>query len=101
MSEENDNKLTITKNEVSDLVINLNPNPICDISFYGEHGEIGRLTFDNDQIHFTGNADESAKNFFGHVLKPMVDGYIAEKLKKEGNEPKDTTTDSGVPPDGN
>ena len=59
----------------------IEPTPVYDISFGGENGELGRLTFDNDQIHFTGKADESAKSFFEHFLKPMVDNYIAEKLK--------------------
>lgn len=64
----------------NDIKFNIDTCPVYDISFGGEHGEVGRLTFSDNQIHFTGKADESAKQFFD-FLKQYVDGYIAEKLK--------------------
>ena len=70
-----------------------------DISFYGEDGELGRLTFDDNQIHFEGKADESAKQFFEHFLKPMCDNYIKEQLKngaeKKAKDGPERTAGSG------
>ena len=52
------------------------------MTFHNEKGvEVGRLDFEKE-MKFTGNADESAKIFFDHILKGYVDDYIKEQIKK-------------------
>lgn len=37
------------------------------ITFHGEDGDVGKLTWDDGRFHFEGNADESARIFFDAV----------------------------------
>ena len=73
-----DNNVSLTMS--NGIKLNIDPCPVCDILFCGDEGELGRLTFDDNQIHFTGKADESAKIFFENFLKPLCDDYIKERL---------------------
>lgn len=75
---ENDVEFKIC-NDAESLLLSISSCPVYNISFGDEHGEVGRLTFSDNQIHFTGKADEAAKQFFDY-LKQYVDGYIKEKL---------------------
>lgn len=53
------------------------------IHFQNQAGEqVGLITVENDQLVFTGNADEAARLFFDHALKPMVDAYIEGRLSE-------------------
>lgn len=44
---------------------------------------VGTLSFDDGVLKFEGNADESARIFFDHFLKPMVDAYIEKECGKK------------------
>lgn len=44
--------------------------------------EIARLYLKNGKIYFEGDADEGARGFFQEILKPMVDEYIANELRR-------------------
>ena len=50
----------------------------CNMSFYDDGNEIGRLTWDNGTLEFTGTAEDSARTFFD-FLRPYVDQYIASR----------------------
>jgi len=52
------------------LLIKGNPifyKPNRNITFHGEDGEVGKLTWDDGRFHFEGDADESARIFFDAV----------------------------------
>jgi hypothetical protein len=57
--------------------------PSATIVFGDGDIEVGKLYFGSGRLVFYGNAAESAKIFFEHYLKPMVDGYIEEKLDRK------------------
>ena len=49
--------------------------PQRNISFSNESEEVGRLSWNDGVMVFTGDADESAKIFFDY-LKEHIDNYI-------------------------
>lgn len=53
--------------------------PTYSLKFHGEKGEVGTLSWETEELQFTGEADESARIFFEYFLKQYVDGYIKEK----------------------
>ena len=48
--------------------------------------EIGRLDWTDGEFKFVGNADMSAKVFFDYFLKPYIDGYIEDELRRRKDE---------------
>jgi hypothetical protein len=54
--------------------------PNC-IVFWLNGREIGKLLFEEEEVRFEGDADDSAKIFFNQYVKPLVDGYFKEKLE--------------------
>jgi len=53
----------------AEYVFNTDPVP-WGIHFQGDHGEAGKLEFDeHGELTFSGNADEAAKVFFDCVIK--------------------------------
>lgn len=47
--------------------INFKPEANRSITFHGEDGDVGKLTWDDGRFHFEGDADESARIFFDAV----------------------------------
>ena len=52
--------------------------PTYDIIMHDANGEVGRLTWGEGELKFTGEADESAMIFF-EFLKPYIDEYIESR----------------------
>lgn len=52
------------------------PQACTSIILMDEHGEVGRLSWDEGSLAFSGDMAESAQIFFDNFLKPLVDGYI-------------------------
>lgn len=66
-----------------DVCIELPPPPTS-VSFFGGDGKVvGTLSFGDDIMKFEGEADKSAKIFFEHYLKPIIDNYIRNKLSSK------------------
>lgn len=64
-----DNKLihpAFSKLELG-TTINFHPKPSRNITFHGEDGNVGKLTWEDGKFHFEGNVDESARIFFDAV----------------------------------
>lgn len=84
------NDIFIDSNVVTDLTVLIETDPLfvepsCDISFWWDGNEIGRLEWPKGELEFSGDMAESAKVFFEYYLKPMVDEYIRSELKKEND----------------
>lgn len=64
------------------------PTPKYTIQFHGQNPSevVGRIEIVNGEFQFVGIADESAKIFFEHVLKPMCDEYIRNEIEKKRTE---------------
>lgn len=52
--------------------------PAYNIKFYNNQGIVGTLWFDGP-LRFGGDAEESARVFFEHFLKQLVDAYLEER----------------------
>lgn len=48
----------------------------ANIVIMGEDGEVGRLSWDEGYLAFSGDMAESAQIFFDSFLKPFVDEYM-------------------------
>jgi hypothetical protein len=55
-------------------------SPMSEFNFV--MGSVGKLSIENEELKFTGNADAAAKIFFEY-LKEHVDAYIKQELKKK------------------
>lgn len=55
--------------------------PPNDITFYKDNKLIGTLSWESGNLEFTGDAEESARLFFKHLGKGLVDIYIRENCK--------------------
>lgn len=54
---------------MTDTVTIQNRNLQFDLKFMGnDHEQVARLWVEDGQMHFEGNADEAAKDFFDHVI---------------------------------
>jgi hypothetical protein len=77
-------KLLLADEDVESLPFRtLHTSPGTIITFLGgQNGmtEVGRLEWPDGVMVFIGDADESAHLFFDHVLKPLVDQYIDNRL---------------------
>lgn len=51
------------------------------LTFFLDKKEIGRLIIKDNKLEFVGDAHISATILFNKILKPVVDGYIKEKLE--------------------
>lgn len=73
--------------ERAEYVFTKDPVP-WGIHFQGDHGEVGKLEFDeHGEITFSGNADEAAKIFFDTVIKNNSQALDDERsLAKMGYE---------------
>ena len=66
--------------------VDKSPLKIDDPDYYDEVNtvifgdDVGSLTWEDGKMRFEGDAEESAKIFFDYFLKPMVDGYIEERI---------------------
>lgn len=60
--------------------------PPTTIVFEHEGEEIGRLEWGSGKFHFIGEADQSAKVFLDYFLKPYVDQYIEDELRRRKDE---------------
>jgi hypothetical protein len=58
------------------------PQPKYILQFHGQDPNeiVGRIEIEDGELRFTGSADESAKMFFGQILKPMCDDYISNEM---------------------
>lgn len=59
--------------------------PPTKIQFMGSDNStvVGELAIVDDELRFTGNADEAAKVFFDNVLKRVCDEYIINTLAQK------------------
>ena len=52
-----------------DIIVIGDPyQPVTRMIFENDSGEVGRLEWGGDKMEFTGNIDESAKDFFDHII---------------------------------
>jgi len=58
-------------------------NQHLEIIFMSNNKQIGRLWFEDDQLHFEGRVGDSARQFFDLMLKPIADAYIQDRLSKK------------------
>ncbi len=48
--------------------------------------ELGMLDWTDGEFKFIGNADQSARVFFEYFLKPYIDQYIEDELRRKKDE---------------
>jgi hypothetical protein len=63
------------------------------MAFNNNNSEVGKLSWGEGELKFTGNADDAAKLLFEHLLKPYVDQYIAKELEQVKQCHEDTLHD--------
>ena len=79
MNEDSSDGLKGKENEFN---LNIGKLPTCsNLVIYAEGGGEVLIDCSGDEVKVTGATEEGAKIFFEQLLKPMVDEYIAEKLK--------------------
>ena len=73
------------KNMDEELELILTPAGAVDLSIFTENGKSIIMSVKGGSLEITGDADlnEAAKVFFSELLKPIVDDYIKEKLKRK------------------
>ena len=67
--EDEKNVFSIANPKELDLKLAINAPPTRNITFHSEDEQIGELNWDDGTMKFIGDADESAKIFFDHVIR--------------------------------
>ena len=79
---EDDNEKGFKTNEGQIILDDSYWEPTVEMWFCDDEGEIiGKLLWETGKLVFEGDAEESAKVFFEHYFKALVDGYIEKRLE--------------------
>jgi len=70
------------------------------MAFNNNNSEVGKLSWREGELKFTGNADDAAKLLFERLLKPYVDQYIAKELEQVKRERDSWKATAGHEADG-